>query len=48
MCQLTPTLVSMDQFDTLLIQCVLIDLMHEGVWFRKICFDKMTATCIRT
>ena len=33
----------MEQFDTLLIQCRHIDHMHEGVWFTKNNFDKMTA-----
>ena len=50
--QLLPQLL-MEQFDTLPIQCKHIDTlpiqckhiedMHEGVWFRKIIFDKMTA-----
>ena len=31
------------QFDTLSIQYRHIEHMHEGVWFRKIIFDKMTA-----
>ena len=25
----------MEQYDTLPIQCTHIELMHEGVWFRK-------------
>ena len=33
----------MEQFDTFPIQCRHIEHMHEGVWFRKIIFDKMTA-----
>ena len=33
----------MEQYDTLHIQCKHIEHMHEGVWFRKIFFDKMTA-----
>ena len=33
----------MEQFDTLPIQHKHIEHMHEGVWFRKIFFDKMTA-----
>ena len=32
----------MEKFDTLPIQCRHIEPMHEGVWFRKINFDKMT------
>ena len=40
--QLLPQLL-MEQFDTLPIQCRPIELMHEGVWFGKIFFDKMTA-----
>ena len=40
--QLLPQLL-MEQFDTLPIQCRHIEHMHEGVWFRKIIFDKMTA-----
>ena len=40
--QLLPQLL-MEQFDTLLIQCRHIEHMHEGVWFRKNNFDKMTA-----
>ena len=40
--QLLPQLL-MEQFDTLPIQCKHIEhtCMHEGVWFRKIIFDKM-------
>ena len=33
----------MEQFDTFPIQCRHIEHMHEGVWFRKFFFDKMTA-----
>ena len=33
----------MEQFDTLLIQCRHIEHMHEGVWFTKNIFYKMTA-----
>ena len=33
----------MEQFYTLPIQCKHIEHMHEGVWFRKFFFDKMTA-----
>ena len=40
--QLLPQLL-MEQFDTFLIQCRHTEHMHEGVWFRKIIFDKMTA-----
>ena len=40
--QLLPKLL-MEQFDTLLIQYVQIEHMHEGVWFKKHFFDKMTA-----
>ena len=40
--QLLPQLL-MEQFDTLPIQCRHIEHMHEGVWFKKIIFDKMTA-----
>ena len=40
--QLLPQLL-MEQFDTLPIQCRHIEPMHEGVWFRKLFFDKMTA-----
>ena len=32
-----------EQFDTLPIQCRHTEHMHEGVWFTKIIFDKMTA-----
>ena len=38
--QLLPQLL-MELFDTLPIQCRHIEHMHEGVWFRKIIFDKM-------
>ena len=40
--QLLPQLL-MEQFDTFPMQCRHIEDMHEGVWFRKIIFDKMTA-----
>ena len=40
--QLLPQLL-MEQFDTLPIPYRHIEHMHEGVWFRKIIFDKMTA-----
>ena len=40
--QLIPQLL-MEQVDALSIQCRQIEHMHEGVWFRKIIFDKMTA-----
>ena len=40
--QLLPQLL-MEQFDALPLQCRHIEHMHEGVWFRKIIFDKMTA-----
>ena len=33
----------MEQFSTWLIQCKLIEHMHEGEWFRKNNFDEMTA-----
>ena len=33
----------MEQFDTLPIQYRHIEHMHEGVWLKKIIFDKMTA-----
>ena len=36
----------MEQFDTLPIQCRLIEHMHEGVWFTKNNFDKMTTVTI--
>ena len=36
----------MEQFDTLSIQCRHIEHMHEGVWFTKNNFDKMTAVKI--
>ena len=39
--QLLPQLL-MEQFDTFPIQCSHIGHMHEGVWFRKVIFDKMT------
>ena len=37
--QLLPQLL-MEQFDTLPMQCRHIEHKHEGVWFRKIIFDK--------
>ena len=37
----------MEQFDTLHIQYRHIVHMHEGVWLKKIFFDKMTAVRIR-
>ena len=40
--QLRPQLL-MEHFDTLPIQCRHIEHMHEGVYFRKNIFDKMTA-----
>ena len=40
--QLIPQLL-MEQFDTLPLQCRLIEHMHEVVWFTKNNFDKMTA-----
>ena len=40
--QLLPQLL-MEPFDTLPIQCRHFEHMHEGVWFRKNNFDKMTA-----
>ena len=41
----TPTTgqLLMEQFDTLPLQCRHIEHMHEGAWFGKIFFDKMTA-----
>ena len=45
--QLLPQLL-MEQFDTLPIQCRHIEHMHEGVYFRKIFFDKMTAVRTKT
>ena len=33
----------MEQFDTLPIQYRHIEHMHDGVWLRKNCFDKITA-----
>ena len=38
----------MEQFDTLLIQCRHIEHMHEGVWFTKNNFDKMTTVRTQT
>ena len=40
--QLLPQLL-IEQFDTFPIQYRHIEHMHEGVWFRKIIFDKITA-----
>ena len=40
--QLLPQLL-MQQFDTFPIQCRHIEHMHEGVWLKKIVFDKMAA-----
>ena len=40
--QLLPQLLK-EQFDTLSIQCRHIEHMREGVWLKKIFFDKMTA-----
>ena len=40
--QLLPQLL-MEQFDTLPIQCKLIEHMHEGILFKKKIFAKMTA-----
>ena len=40
--QLLPQLL-MEQFDALPLQCRHIEHMHEGVWFGKIIFDKMTS-----
>ena len=40
--QLLPQLL-MEQFDSFTIQCRHIEHMHEGVWFRKNNFDKITA-----
>ena len=40
--QLLPQLL-MEQFDTFSIHCRHIEHMHEGVWIKKIIFDKMTA-----
>ena len=40
--RLLPQLL-MEQFDTFPIQCRHIEHMHEGVWFRKNYFGKMTA-----
>ena len=39
--QLLPQLL-MEQCDMLPIQCRHIEHMHEGVWLKKIIFDKMT------
>ena len=43
--QLLPQLL-MEHFDTLPIQYIHIEHMHEGVWLKNYIFDKMTA--IRT
>ena len=40
--QFLPQLL-MGQLDTFPIQCRHIEHIHEGVWFRKFFFDKMTA-----
>ena len=40
--QLLPQLL-VQQFDTFPIQCRHIEHMHEGVWLKKIVFDKMAA-----
>ena len=40
--QLLPQFL-MEQFDMLPLQYRHIDHMHEGVWFEKIIFDKMTS-----
>ena len=40
--QLLPQLL-MEQFDTLSLQYRHTEHLHEGVWFRKNNFDKMTA-----
>ena len=45
--QLLPQLL-MEQFDTLPIQYRHIEHMHEGVWLKKIIFDKMTAVRTQT
>ena len=37
------TQLLMEQFDAFPIQCRHIEHMHEGVWLRKISFDKITA-----
>ena len=39
--QLLPQLL-IQQFDTLASQCRHIEHMHEGVWLKKLNFDKMT------
>ena len=44
--QLLPQLL-MEQFETLPIQCRHIEHMHEGVWFTKNNFDKMTTGELR-
>ena len=40
--QLLPQIL-MEQLNTLPIQCRHNENMHEGVWLKKIIFDKMTA-----
>ena len=40
--QLLPQLL-IEQFDTLPLQDTHIEHMHEGAWFQKKVFDKMTA-----
>ena len=45
--QLLPQLL-MEQFDTLPIQYRHIEHMHEGVWLKKIIFDKMIAMRTQT
>ena len=37
------TQLLMEQLDTLPIQCTHIEHMHEGIWFKKLIIDKMTA-----
>ena len=37
----------MEQFDTVPLQCRHIEHMHEGVWFGKNNFDKVTAVRLR-
>ena len=40
--QLLPQLL-MEQFDTIPIRLRHIDHLHDGVWLKKLIFDKMTA-----
>ena len=40
--QLLPQLL-MEQFDTLPIRCRHIEHIPEGIWLKKLTFDKMTA-----